>query len=252
MNMEERRGKIVDLVNDQGTVSLAQLKSIYPGISDVTLRSDLKELDRTKQLVRVHGGARSLRFVVGSDGLQPLERNKNSTAKNIVAHKAIDLIRPNTTVFFDSGTTVEALVRELPPINIQAFVCNVPAMIELSKKPSIQTFVIGGRLSTFTLSINGSQTLQDLQSLTFDQVFLGTTSYEQGSGFSCGSDEEAALKHQCVHCAGQTIALIDSSKIGHRSTFPICRLDEVDIVVGDDSLPEDFKRECEAAGVEVL
>ena len=54
--MEQRRNTIVDLVNQSGNVSFAQLKKKFPQISEMTLRTDLKVLDEAKRIVRVHGG----------------------------------------------------------------------------------------------------------------------------------------------------------------------------------------------------
>ena len=65
--MQERRQKIVEFVNRLGTVSFAQLKAAFPEVSEMTLRTDLKALDEERRLVRVHGGAKSVEVVVGTD-----------------------------------------------------------------------------------------------------------------------------------------------------------------------------------------
>ena len=67
--MEQRRNTIVDLVNQSGNVSFAQLKKKFPQISEMTLRTDLKVLDEAKRIVRVHGGAKSVDVVVGTDDM---------------------------------------------------------------------------------------------------------------------------------------------------------------------------------------
>ena len=42
---------------------------------------------------------------------------------------------------------------------------------------------------------------------------------------------------------------MDSSKIGKRGTYTMCNLDQVDVVVCDDKLPENFIEECKARGI---
>ena len=64
--MEERRRAIVELVNKMGSVSIAQLKEAFPEVSEMTIRNDIKALDREHKLVRVYGGVRSLEFAVGA------------------------------------------------------------------------------------------------------------------------------------------------------------------------------------------
>ena len=65
--MEQRRNEIVAFVNEQGQVSFSQLKEKFPTVSEMTLRTDLKILDQNQQLVRIHGGAKSLVEVVGTE-----------------------------------------------------------------------------------------------------------------------------------------------------------------------------------------
>lgn len=252
MDLDTRRDALVDLINTEGNISFANIHKHFPNVSEMTLRTDLKTLDQERRIVRVHGGARSVDYVVGIDGLQDSKKTRNTEAKQLIARKASKLIRPNSTVFFDSGTTTEALITQTPDVHIQAFTCNVFNVLALAEKKNVQAFVIGGRLSPFTMCFNGSQTLRQLEQLSFDQSFIGVSAYHNSVGFTCGSDDEATIKHCCVKNAGQVIALLDSSKIDRRSTFHVCTLEDVDIVVGDGKLPEEFLEECRKADVEVL
>lgn len=252
MNMEERREALAALINNEGTISFANIKKHFSDVSEMTLRTDLKTLDQERRIVRIHGGARSVDYVVGVDGLQDSHRDRNVESKTLIAQKAAKLVRPNSTIFVDSGSTTEALCNHMPNSNIQVFASNIPCILALSHKESIQTYLIGGKVSPLTLGIRGSDALIQLQRLSFDQTFLGVSAYQHGAGFSCGSDDEAAIKRYCTNNAGQVIALLDSSKIDYRSTFHVCDLEDIDIVVGDDKLPPDFLAECHEAGIEVL
>ncbi|WP_308615587.1 DeoR/GlpR family DNA-binding transcription regulator [uncultured Enorma sp.] len=252
MDLDTRRNALVDLINSEGNISFANIHRHFPNVSEMTLRTDLKALDLERRIVRVHGGARSVDYVVGIDGLQDSKKTRNTEAKQLIAQKAATLIRPNSTVFFDSGTTTEELIAHMPDAHIQAFTCNVQNIVALAAKKKVQTFVIGGRLSPFTMCFNGSQTLKQLEQLSFDQSFVGVSAYQSNVGFTCGSDEEAAIKRCCVENAGQVIALFDSSKIDRRSTFHVCSLQDVDVVVSDGNLPKEFLDECRHADVEVL
>ena len=55
--MEERRKKIVDLVDAEGQITFAQLKSAFPNVSEMTLRTDLKHLNESGRIVRVASNA---------------------------------------------------------------------------------------------------------------------------------------------------------------------------------------------------
>ena len=103
--MDERRDAIVALVNEKSNITFAELKKRFPQVSDMTIRTDLKALDEAKRIVRVHGGAKSVEQVIGNDDLLGKRAVRNVEAKQLIAEKAVKLVRPNTTVFIDSGST---------------------------------------------------------------------------------------------------------------------------------------------------
>ena len=104
-SMEQRRNTIVELVNQSGNISFAQLKKKIPQISEMTLRTDLKALDEAKRIVRVHGGAKSVDVVIGTDDMLSRRSVRNIEAKQLITQKALQLIRKDTTLFLDSGST---------------------------------------------------------------------------------------------------------------------------------------------------
>ena len=95
--MQERREKIVELVNRLGTVSFAQLKAAFPDVSEMTLRTDLKALDEERRLVRVHGGAKSVEVVVGTDDFLLRRALRCAPEKAQIAQKTLSLLRPDMT-----------------------------------------------------------------------------------------------------------------------------------------------------------
>ena len=86
--MEQRRNDIVRFVNDQGSVTFAQIKERFPKVSDMTLRTDLKVLDANQRLVRIHGGAKSLETVTGNDDFLKKRYIQNTDEKMYIARKA--------------------------------------------------------------------------------------------------------------------------------------------------------------------
>lgn len=80
----------------------------------MTLRTDLRALDKARRVVRVHGGVKSVEQVVGTDDLLSRRTARNAEAKQIIAEKALALLRPNTALFLDSGSTTTAVARCIP------------------------------------------------------------------------------------------------------------------------------------------
>ena len=250
--MEQRRNTIVDLVNKSGNIGFAQLKKNFPQISEMTLRTDLKALDEAKRIVRVHGGAKSVDVVIGTDDMLSRRLVRNIEAKQLIAQKALGFIRKDTTIFLDSGSSTTALASCM--LDQSNLICtnSLTCAAELSRlnKPAIQVF--GGAMNRYSMSVCGIHTVKEAQRVNFDQVFMGVTSYCEQTGFNCGMDEEAVLKSTVLHQAEQKIFLMDSSKVGVKSTYSFCTFSDVDIIISDDNLSEEFREDCKKHGVQII
>lgn len=249
--MEERRNSIVELVNSKGSVSFAQLKAAFPQVSDMTLRTDLKALDQAKRLVRVHGGAKSVEQVIGTDDLLGRRMARNADAKQVIAQKAVKLLRPNTTFYLDSGSTATALARLIPDEPYLIFTSGLSCAAELARLSAPRVTIPGGSLNRYSMSVCGIQAIREMEQVNFDLMLLGVTCYSPDTGFTCGVEEESRLKQTVLRRSSQVAALMDSSKLGLRSTFSICGLSDVDIIVSDGNLPAAFLEECRQHGVTV-
>lgn len=252
MAKAERREKIVEYISSEGTVTFSQLKQTFPDVSEMTLRTDLKMLDQQRLIIRVHGGAKSVGFAVGTDDLLARRIGRRSAEKNAIAQKAIELVRPGHTIFIDSGSTTTALASAMEDMDLLVFTNSLTVASELSRLDHVKTFVIGGRLNRYSKSTIGARAVEAVRSLTFDRVFLGVTGYQRGEGFSCGSDDEAVFKSKLVERSHKCVVLMDSSKEGRPSTFRVCDLPDVDVVVSDGGLSNDFVAACEDADVTLL
>lgn len=250
--METRRTAIVDLINERGTVSFAQLKDAFPNVSEMTLRTDLKVLDESRRILRIHGGAKSVQVLIGTDDFLHRKSVRNIPQKQKIAEKALTLLRPDTTVFLDSGSTVTMFARQFPDQSNLIYTTGLSCATELADLSKPTVMLPGGRLNRYSQSVFGFSAIRELEGVNFHQAFLGITGYHGAGSFSCGIRDEALLKQTAVRQSDQVIVLMDSSKIGVKCSFNICGLDAVDMIVSDGMLPEDFLEECERHQVEVL
>lgn len=251
-SMETRRNAIVDLINENGTVSFSQLKDAFPNVSEMTLRTDLKLLDEARRILRIHGGAKSVQVLIGTDDFLNRKSVRNIPQKQKIAEKALALLRPDTTVYVDSGSTTTMFARQFPDQSNLIYTTGLSCATELANLSRPTVMLPGGLLNRYSQSVYGISAVKELERVNFKQTFLGVTSYDSSAGFTCGSYDEAVLKQTAIRQSEQTIVLMDSSKLGEKSTFCICGLAEVDIVVSDGKLPEAFLEECHRLKVEVL
>lgn len=242
--MDERRDAIVALVNEKSNITFAELKKRFPQVSDMTIRTDLKALDEAKRIVRVHGGAKSVEQVIGNDDLLGKRAVRNVEAKQLIAEKAVKLVRPNTTVFIDSGSTTTLMANLFPDVQCVIFTNSLSCGIELSKLTKARVYMVGGLLNRNSLSVVGYSALKEMDPVNYDMAFLGATSYDNQLGFTCESAEDNAIKRMAISKSVQNIILMDASKLGRRGSFTIGQLNEVTDVVMDGNVPDDFRQLC--------
>ena len=224
-SVESRRSAIVTYINEKGEVTFAQLKEAFPNVSDMTLRTDLKNLDDNKRIVRIHGGARSVDVVFGTDDFLSRRSIRNVDAKKVIITKA----------------------KEMTQLTLWG--CASVAM-ELGGLEKPQVLIPGGSMNRYSMSICGSQGIRELQTMTFDLAFMGVTTYDEG--FACNVYEESLLKQTVISKSLKTVVLMDSTKVGKHSTFTFASLKDVDVVISDGALPESFLTACRENNVEVL
>ena len=197
-SMETRRNAIVDLINENGTVSFSQLKDAFPNVSEMTLRTDLKLLDEARRILRIHGGAKSVQVLIGTDDFLGRKSVRNIPQKQKIAEKALTLLRPDTTVYLDSGSTTTLFARQFPDQSNLIYTTGLSCATELSNLSKPAVMLPGGKLNRYSQSVFGFSAIKELESVNFHQAFLGITGYHTDAGFSCGIRDEAILSGAAV------------------------------------------------------
>ena len=224
-SMEMRRNAIVQLINEKETVTFAQLKEEFPDVSEMTLRTDLKCLDQEKKILRVHGGARSVQVIIGTDGF--LNRKSFHNISAIFAG-------------------------QIPDMSYLIYTTGLSCATELANLSKPTVMLPGGKLNRYSQSVFGFSAIRELERVNFNQAFLGVTGFHPEVGFSCGISDEAFLKQTAIRKADQVIVLMDSSKVGVKCSFSFGQLSDIDIVVSDGKLPKEFLTQCKRYGVQIL
>ena len=243
---------MIEMINRDGSVSFTSLKEAFPDVSEMTLRRDLEYLDRIKQIIRIHGGAKSVSVVIGTDDLFFKRAKRNAEAKKLIAQNALELISENTSVYIDSGSTTTELAKIFPDGKYLIFTSGISCAQELTRLSEAHVYIIGGRLNPSSLSISGSRSLTSMENINFQIAFLGVTGYISGRGFSCGSEEECELKRAVIRKADKVVLLMDSQKVGITCTFTFADLEDIDVIVSDPGLNEKTSREFEKANILIL
>lgn len=219
------------------------------GVSEDTIRRDLRELAAAGQLQRVHGGALPASPATGD--LRVRER-LSVEDKLELGRAGAALIRPGQVVILDGGTTALQVARHLPPTLRATAVTHSPTVaIELAQHPHLEIILLGGRLFRHSMVSVGAALIEAAARLRADLYLMGVTGVHPDTGLSTGDAEEAAVKRALHECAAETVVLASAEKLLAASPFVIAPLRELGLLVVPRATPAQTVRLLQRGGVRV-
>ena len=249
-----RRSAILQKLREDSTVNVTQLSEIF-GVSEVTIRKDLRILQERKLLIRVHGGAI---MVASNSETDPEERNFkfkqliNVKEKKAIGRAAAAHIRNGDTIMVDSGTTALEIVKNLEAFTDLTIITNsVHAMLEAIKYKRFKVVLLGGNVRETSLSTVGALTESNLKLFYCDKLFLGVDSISVEAGLSTPSIEEASTNQVMISRAREVYAVFDSTKFNKRALAFIAMPDRIDTVITDYRLPTSVRNQLKALNINV-
>jgi DeoR family fructose operon transcriptional repressor len=211
------------------------------GASLATIRRDLQILEREGSIDRVHGGAK---IAEGSSVEMAFQERakRNLEAKRAIAAAAYKLLTPHASVFLDAGTTVLQLSRliRISPLPLRIFTNGLAVAQELLNVPELEVSVLGGKLRSENASFVGPQAEAMLESLWFDQLFLGASAVAPDGAIYSVDSAEASLNKRMLARAAQSFVLADASKFSTMATYRVAPISTARVIT-DSSLPAEWR-----------
>jgi DeoR/GlpR family transcriptional regulator of sugar metabolism len=212
------------------------------GASEPTVRRDLLALEADGQIQRTHGGAQ-IAVASGVEIAFESREQINLVAKRAIGEAAFHLLRPDTSVFLDAGTTVLQLARRLrlTPLPLRVFTNCLPVAQVLMSVPMISVTLLGGTIRAENASMVGLLAEISLERLWFDQLFLGAGAIHEEGGITSADEREARINTSMLARAAETIVLCDARKFGTRMTFGVAQLAAQMLIVSDAALSREWR-----------
>lgn len=246
MLAEERRREILARLERDGRLVGSELV-VSLGVSEDTVRRDLRDLADQGLLKRVHGGA--LAAAVSAPFVQRLELALEEKAA--IASAALPLIEDAAVIVFDGGTTALALARRLAPSYVGTIVTNsLPIAAALACHPLAEVVLVGGRLLKNAQVVVGSAAVESLRLVHAEVCVLGVCSFHPDVGVTANGSQEADVKRAMVACSETVIALATADKLRSAGPWVVAGLDRVDHLVTDGD--ESLTRAYASAGIDVV
>ena len=244
-----RKQAILAALKRDGQVVAKTLSESF-GVSEDTLRRDLRELAAEGLLQRVHGGALPASAAVGD---MAQRQDIGTDAKRAIAKRAAAMILPGQVVILDGGTTCVQLARCLPPTLAITVVTHSPSVaVELAAHPLVDVLIIGGRLFKHSMVAVGASAVEAMAHIRADVYFMGVIGVHPTAGLSTGDLEEAYVKRALAARAAEVVVLASTEKLGAASPYVIADIDTVSSIVVDSGAPEAIRRQLRARGVGIV
>jgi DeoR family transcriptional regulator of aga operon len=249
-----RRIKILESLKTHGQVNVNELSESL-GVTGVTIRNDLAQLEKKKMLIRARGGAIRIEQTF-SDEDYPLsdKQKKHLLEKKLIGKRAAELIEERNTIIIDSGSTTYELAKNLSKFNSLTVITNAlnVATLLAEHNNKINVIVPGGMLKNNSLSLVGILAERGFKDYFCDKLFLGVDGFDPDFGISTPNPEEAHLNQIMIEISKEVIVVADSSKFQKRGFAFIAPLSKINTVVTDKGILPENKSKLESLGVRVI
>ncbi|ADB53227.1 DeoR/GlpR family DNA-binding transcription regulator [Conexibacter woesei] len=247
-----RRRSIVDLLDRDGSVTVAALEEAF-GVSSMTARRDLSELERQGLARRTHGGAVLPGVAAHEDSFQH-RLGVDTDAKHRLGAAAAALVAPHETVYIDSSSTcwhaAQAIVASRVPVTIVTNSVPVMELVGASDQANVELIGIGGSMRRLTRSFVGPHAVRTVQEHFADKVFLSIKGLSRDGTLTDADPLEAEVKRAMIGRAEEPVLLIDGSKLHTRGLAAITAVDQLAHVLVADASNEDVAA-LNAMGIDV-
>ncbi len=226
----QRKAHLLEVLSRDGRV-VAKAVAQQLGLSEDSIRRDLRELADEGKLVRVYGGALP---VPAADRPVDQRHALATDSKKRVATRAVELIGPSSTIALDAGTTALELARVLPRSRNLTVITPSPGVaIAVAEHTDARVVMIGGEIARFSMVAAGPLAMEAIHRLAADIFFMGATGIDPVRGLTTGNLDDAVTKRAIAGQCERTFVLGSEEKIGAVSNFPIIGLKDVAGIVID-------------------
>ncbi|WP_282941332.1 DeoR/GlpR family DNA-binding transcription regulator [Paenibacillus sp. RC67] len=250
MLVAQRWQKIVQLVNERGSIRVTELSAICE-VTEETIRRDLDKLESEGKLLRSHGGAIS---IPSSQYETPyMERETtNADEKRRIAEQAVSYVNELDRIILDASSTAWYMAQLLPDISLTVLTNSIKVAMELSTKEKIKVISTGGLLSSRSLSYVGPLAERSLSTYHVDKAFISCKGLHIGRGLSEFNELQALIKQKMIGIADTTYVLADYSKFGQQSLAQVASWEDIQYVITDEKTDPEIIAQLTEQSVNVI
>lgn len=249
MLIEERLEHIMKIVETKQRATIDELADAL-AVSKDTIRRDLIRLEQQQLVRRIHGGVISTKKEAIIFNYNE-RASMSNTIKQKIGELAAELIEEDSSVFFDSSTTVEAAIHPLKNKKIKAITNSLTHAARLAKNEQAAIHLLSGSLNKEQLFLSGAETVSAVEQYRTDYTLLGIFALSS-EGVFIHTQEEGLVKRQMTQQGQTVIALADHTKLNKVGFFKVCALSAIDILITDQRPEVSLLKALEANNVKLF
>jgi len=238
--VESRRNRIIEIMEMNPAVRVDELSKTL-GVSLITIRRDLQDLEERKLLVRTYGGA--IAAMTEKDDIQLYRR--------LIAKYAAAFVAENDSLFINTSSTALQILEYIKCKNVTAITNNGKA-IYCEHPGEVSVVLTGGELRHPKEAMVGDFALRNLQPIHTKKAFIGCSGVSGDVGMTTENFNEVSINELMIdHTAGEVFLLADHTKIGNNSSFISCPIEKIQYLITDEKAPEEALTHIREKGVTV-
>lgn len=254
MAKRERIEKLMEILRERSALPIRELARELQ-VSEMTVRRDATELGSSGE-VEITQGVIFYRGKERSPGTHyelTFQQGIQRQEKDRIGSRAAAMVETGDVIFIDIGTTAAYVARHIPPgMNVTVVCFTMNSLVELQKKNISNLIVSGGFYHRDTQTFECSETMDMVSNIRASKAFLVPAGASMEMGLTCVNQYETRVKQICLNNAVEKILLVDSSKFGRVSPVYFADWSQIDKVITDEGIPQNWRDFLAEKGVRLI
>ncbi len=245
----KRQTEIINMVAERGYVSTESMVEKF-NVTPQTIRRDLNELGAKGLLTRFHGGAGQPQSIANRPYQDRLKSGVD--AKRKIAELTASLVPDGASLFLNIGTTTEFVARALlKHEDLHVVTNNINVAQILSNNDSFKIMIAGGEVRNNDGGIVGTSSVDFVNDFRLDIGIVGIGGIDDAGVLLDYDHEEVRTARTILRNSRKTILVADKHKFGNPAMNRMAHLEDLDVLVTDETPAQNYLDICERAGLKV-
>lgn len=246
----ERRETIHKILREKKSVGVTELAQ-YLNVSSETIRRDLDAMEKQGLLKKIYGGA-VIKDAVTTSASSKILETLFVEEKQAIAKTAASFIRPGECIFLDHSTTVGEICQFIKDIPLTIMTNSLKVINYFSESSNIRLVIPGGNYNPTFSAITGLETIHFLQRHNLDKSFFSCRTLDLKNGLGEADENIAELRRNIILSTKENYLLVDHTKLNRVAFLSNPALEQIDYIITDDSLPEEWPEKLNELQVQYI